>query len=71
MADDKNKKKKVDQLEGERGQEDQLFKIDDTPENVAKALFAVNPNEEDFEWEYLKSNERESNERAAEGKEHD
>jgi len=32
-----------------------LFKIDDTPENVAKALFEINPNEEGFEWEHLKS----------------
>ena len=30
------------------------FHIDDTPENVAKALFEVNPNEEGFEWEYMK-----------------
>ena len=35
------------------GWEDEVFKIDDTPENVAKALFQVNPNEEGFEWEYL------------------
>ena len=67
MADDKNKKKKVDQLEGERGQEDQLFKIDDTPENVAKALFSVNPNKEGFEWEYLKSGETKSDDRDSTG----
>jgi len=34
--------------------EDEVFKIEADPEDVAKALFAVNPNKEGFEWQYLK-----------------
>lgn len=37
---------------------DEVFKVDDTPENVAKALFKVNPNEEGFEWDYMKDVKR-------------
>lgn len=40
------------------GWEDDVFKIKDTPENVAKSLFAVNPNKEGFEWEYMKNNKQ-------------
>lgn len=29
--------------------------IDDTPENVAKALFNLNPNEPGFEWKYMQA----------------
>ena len=29
--------------------------IPDTPENVAKGIFQLNPNEPGFEWEYLKT----------------
>ena len=32
-----------------------VFEIDDAPENEATALIQVNPKEECFEWEYLKS----------------
>lgn len=39
------------------GWEDEEFKIDDTPENVAKALFKLNPNEKGFGWKYLKKDE--------------
>ncbi len=35
--------------------------IDDAPESVASALFAVNPNDDDFEWDYLQENNEDRN----------
>ena len=54
----KQNKSEQDYLEKPpEGWEDEVFKIDDTPENVATALFEVNPKEEGFEWQNLKSDE--------------
>ncbi|MCY3917320.1 MAG: hypothetical protein OXG49_15030 [Chloroflexi bacterium] len=36
------------------GWEHEVFKIDDTPENVAKAIFNVRPDDKRFQKEYLK-----------------
>lgn len=35
------------------------LQIDDTAESVAKSLFALNPNEDGFEWQYLKDRKQE------------
>lgn len=52
MSEDKHKNQNEEREHDT--QEEHLFKIDDTPENVAKSLFTLNPNEEGFEWDYLK-----------------
>lgn len=41
---------------GKRGRPPLQFPdpIDDTPENIARAMFNLNPNEPGFEWQYLK-----------------
>ena len=62
MVEDKHKKQCEDRKLNR--QDDHIFKIDDTPENVAKALFTVNPNEKGFEWEYMKQAKLSSESRA-------
>ncbi len=34
--------------------EEITLRIDDTPENVAKAMFKLNPAKPGFEWDYMK-----------------
>lgn len=55
----KDKQPKPDNPKRKRGRPGKPYPeiklhIDDTADNVAKSLFALNPNEKGFEWQYLK-----------------
>ena len=56
MSEDNKGKKKPKQVRRKKRQsyEEVTLRIDDTPENVAQAMFKLNPAEPGFEWDYMK-----------------